>query len=58
MKRKDLIDLFLKNGWKVLREGGNHTVLAKGKWRESIPRHREVRELLAKSLIKHWQLKE
>lgn len=30
MKRKDLIKLFELNGWRLEREGGNHTVYTNG----------------------------
>lgn len=57
MKRKDLIKLFEKNGWKLLREGGNHSVYTNGAENEAIPRHNEVNERLAKALIKKHNLK-
>lgn len=57
MKRKDLIKLFEKNGWKFLREGGNHTVYTNGKRCEQIPRHNEICEMLAKAIIKRNNLK-
>lgn len=57
MKRKDLIKLFEKNGWKLLREGGNHSVYTNGTENEAIPRHSEVNERLAKALIKKHNLK-
>jgi hypothetical protein len=45
MKRKDLIKLFEKNGWRVLREGGNHTIYTNGKASEPISRQTEINEL-------------
>lgn len=57
MKRRDLLNRFLNNGWWVLREGGNHTVVTDGKDVEAIPRHAEVSEGLAKALIKRRNLK-
>jgi len=57
MKQRDLLKLFLKNGWWVLREGGNHTVVTNGEEVEAIPRHKEVSENLAKALIKRRDLK-
>ncbi|WP_302970441.1 type II toxin-antitoxin system HicA family toxin [Ruthenibacterium lactatiformans] len=57
MKQKDLIRLLEKNGWWKLREGGNHIVYTNGKEGEVIPRHRELNELLAKSIIKRRGLK-
>lgn len=57
MKRKDLIKLFERNGWKLLREGGSHTVYTNGAENEAIPRHGEINERLAKALIKKHNLK-
>ncbi len=57
MKHKDLIDLLLKNGWQFKRHGGNHDVYTNGKDREAIPRHKEISEQLAKSIIKRRGLK-
>lgn len=57
MKRRDLIKLLEKNGWQFYRSGGDHDVYSKGKEREAIPRHAEIKEPLAKSLIKRHGLK-
>lgn len=58
MKRKDLIRLLESNGWKVAREGGNHTVYVNGKDVVPIPRHNEINERLAKAIIKKYNLEE
>ena len=52
MKRKDLIDLFLKNGWWFQREGGNHSIYTNGRDKEAIERHNEISEILVKKMIK------
>lgn len=57
MKRKYLIALLERNGWKAFREGSNHTIFCKGNEKETIPRHREISELLAKTIIKRRDLK-
>lgn len=57
MKQRDLLNLFYKKGWWVAREGGSHIVLTNGTQVESIPRHREVNEKLAKALVKRRGLK-
>lgn len=57
MKRTDLIKLLEQNGWKFKREGADHTVYVKGNARETIPRHREIKENLAKDIIKRQGLK-
>ncbi len=57
MKTKDLIDLLIKNGWTFKRHGANHDIYVKGTERESIVRHRETDEELAKAIIKRRGLK-
>ena len=57
MKRRDLIKLLEKNGWWLLRNGANHDVYTNGKVSEPIPRHSEVKENLAKAIIRRQGLK-
>lgn len=57
MKRQILLKLFIKSGWRILREGSNHTILTNGESVEPLPRHREINEGLAKDLIKKYNLK-
>lgn len=57
MKTKDLIELLIKNGWTFKRHGSNHDIYVKGKERESIVRHTETDEELAKAIIKRRELK-
>ena len=57
MKTKDLIELLIKNGWTFKRHGANHDIYIKGTERESIVRHRETDEELAKAIIKRRGLK-
>ena len=57
MKRKDMIKLFEKNGWTFARHGGNHDVYMKNGMIETIPRHGEINEFLAKAIIKRHKLK-
>ncbi len=52
MKRKDLIKLLEKNGWELVRNGAQHDVYRKGKDQETIPRHSEIPEILAKKSLK------
>ena len=56
MKRTELLKRFFKKGWRILREGGNHTILTNGTDMEAIPRHKEVDEQLAKALIRRRNL--
>ncbi len=57
MKRRDLIKKLETNGWWKLREGTNHDIYTNGLKSEPIPRHTEINELLAKSIIKRQGLK-
>lgn len=57
MKQKDLINLFKRNGWWLVRQGGNHMVFTNGTDMETVPRHKEVNELLAKAIIKRRGVK-
>ena len=56
MKRRELIRRLEKAGFVFVRNGGKHDVYARGNEIEHIPRHREVNEQLAKSIIKKWGL--
>ena len=57
MKTKDLIALLERNGWKFARHGANHDIYVKGTECESVVRHKETDELLAKAIIKRRGLK-
>lgn len=56
MKRKDLIKRLEKAGFTLERHGGNHDVYSRGKDKEVIPRHSEINENLAKTILKRWKL--
>jgi len=57
MQRRRLLRLFKDHGWYLLRNGSNHDVWTNGKEQEPIPRHREINERLAKSIIAKYKLK-
>ena len=57
MKRKDLIKRLTANGWWLLRSGANHDIYTNGTRCEPIPRHSEIKEQLAKSIIRRQELK-
>jgi len=57
MKRKNLIKLLETNGWYLIRNGANHDIYTNGEKVETIPRHREIDETLAKAIIKRQGLK-
>lgn len=52
MKRRDLIKMFEKKGWWLLKHGGNHDIYTNGTDIEPVPRHKEINEMTAKSIIK------
>ena len=52
MRRKVLIKKLEADGFVFERHGGNHDIYVKGCVRETIPRHREVNEKLAKAILK------
>jgi len=57
MKRRDLVKLFMRNGWWLEREGSNHSIYTNGNASEPIPRHTEIDEILVKAIIKRGGLK-
>ncbi|MBM4287023.1 MAG: type II toxin-antitoxin system HicA family toxin [Deltaproteobacteria bacterium] len=54
MKRKDLIRLIEANGCLFIRHGGRHDWYQnpKTKISQPIPRHREIKDSLAKHIVK------
>ena len=57
MKRRDLIKLLEKNGWYLKRNGGNQDIYTNGVDNEPISRQSEIKEDLAKAIIKRRGLK-
>lgn len=56
MKRKELIKRLEQNGWYLKRSGGNHDIYTDGNRIEPIPRHQEIKEQLARDIIKRLGL--
>ena len=52
VKRTDLIKKLENGGFIFERHGGSHDIYAKGNKKETIPRHKEIDELLAKAILK------
>ena len=46
-----------RNGWYLKRNGGEHDIYTNGVEKEAIPRHKEIKENLAKAIIKRRGLK-
>ena len=57
MKRRDLIKLLEANGWYFKRGGGNHDIYTNGKDIEPISRQKEIKESVAKAIIRRRGLK-
>ncbi|WP_010256991.1 type II toxin-antitoxin system HicA family toxin [Treponema primitia] len=55
MKRVDLIKVITNNGAVFVRHGGGHDVYKQPKTgkQDAIPRHTEIKEYVAKSIIKN-----
>ncbi len=49
---KEMLKLFQKAGWKVLRTKGSHVIVGLNNDRESIPMHKELKKGLEAYLIK------
>ncbi|MBP5438396.1 MAG: type II toxin-antitoxin system HicA family toxin [Treponema sp.] len=56
MKRKDLVKRLEKAGFVFARHGGKHDVYKRDKAEEQIPRHTEINEMLAKAIVRKWNL--
>lgn len=53
MKRRDLVKLLEASGYRPVRDEGDHTVFQKPHARSvSVPRHREINENTAKSILR------
>lgn len=52
MKQKDLIKRLENGGFVFERHGADHDVYARGSQRETVPRHKEINEILARAILK------
>ena len=52
MKRRDLIKRHEAVGFKFKRNGGDHDIYGRGDDSEQTPRHKEIKENTAKSILK------
>ena len=58
MKRRDLIRKLKVNGYKIAREGHDHTILTAPDRRPvQVPRHNEINENTARKILKDAGLK-
>lgn len=56
MKQKELIKRLESIGFEFDRHGGNHDIYKRDKEKETIPRHKEINERLARAILKKWGL--
>ncbi len=49
--------MLIRNGWHLKRNGAEHDIYTNGSEAEAIPRHKEIKENLAKAIIKRRGLK-
>lgn len=49
---KEMLKKFKKSGWIELRQSGSHVIVGKGKMRESISMHDELKKGLEHKLLK------
>ena len=52
MKRKKLENGLKELGWWLLRHSGNHDIWTDGERQEPIPRHNDINEKLARSILR------
>lgn len=52
MKQKDLIKRLENGGFVFERHGASHDVYVRGSQRETVPRHKEINEILARAILK------
>lgn len=52
MKQKDLIKKLENGGFVFERHGACHDVYVRGNQRETVPRHKEINEILARAILK------
>ena len=52
MKQRELVKKLEDGGFVFERHGSNHDVYVRGSEREEVPRHKEIKEKLAKAILK------
>ncbi|MEK7431880.1 MAG: type II toxin-antitoxin system HicA family toxin [Cyanobacteriota bacterium] len=52
---KELLKLYEKEGWELLRKRGSHFIVGKGTERETIPMHKELKKGLEQYLLKRLE---
>ena len=52
LSEKEMVRLYERHGWVVLRQKGSHVQMGKQDKRETIPMHKELRRGLEQKLLK------
>lgn len=50
---KQMLSLYLKNGYTIINQKGSHVKVGKGSKRQTIPMHKELHKGLEASLLKY-----
>ncbi len=50
--RRELIQYLLRQGAALVREGGRHSIFARGRFRTQIPQHTEIVDELARKICR------
>lgn len=56
MRQRELIKRPEAAGFVFYRHGGNHDIYIRGNQIERIPRHKEVKEKLARAILRKWDI--
>ena len=49
---KEMLALYERQNWVVLRKRGSHVIVGKGNLRQTIPMHKELKKGLERKLLK------
>jgi predicted RNA binding protein YcfA (HicA-like mRNA interferase family) len=52
---KEMLRLYEKKGWSILRKRGSHVQMGKEFHRETIPMHKELKKGLERKLLKRFK---
>lgn len=55
---KEVLKLYLRQGWVILHQKGSHVKIGKGNLRETIPMHKELKKGLESYLLKRLKKEE
>lgn len=56
MKQRELIKKLESAGFTFYRHGGNHDIYICGNKIERVPQHKEIKEELARAILRKWNI--